>query len=549
MKDRLRQKTLVRAIRDAEVFEAQTLSLQAELLRLQRELEDVKQAFSQAHSADLVEANEQLVLAALQAESVAESASLTLHDLTRASQRDALTNLPNRALLMDRLENAIPSAQRRDTRIALLFIDLDQFKAINDTLGHMVGDEVLRQVARRLETVVRDSDTISRYGGDEFLILLTEVGQASDSAQIAAKILVALNDPCVIGRHSLRLSASIGIALYPEDGEDAATLINRADVAMYRAKRSGGGTFEFHAEQAGLEPAPAPRVGPAPDASRELQTPRHRFVMTAREPRLRDLREANEKLLLAVLNAQELDRRAEEARCRQIRFLEMVANDLRKPLTPIRAAAGLFGRTDPDAPMRARLPAIIRRQVGRMSRLVDELVKVSHVGSDHFMLEMRRIDLNGVLGRAADQCRPALDAKCQRLTLELPADMPAVQGQATRLIRVFSRLIENASAHSAEGSQIGLSAAVLDGTVRVTVSDCGTGIAEDALPGLFDPYRMDSTPRTRKRSRSGMALYAIRDLLEAHGGSVLARSAGPGLGSQFVVTLPAEPPPVAESGT
>lgn len=538
--------TRARAIRNADRFEAQALTLQGELLRLQGELEEVKRAFSQAHSADLVEANEQLVLAALQAESVAESASLTLHDLTRASQRDALTNLPNRALMTDRLENAIPSAQRRGTRIALLFIDLDFFKAINDTLGHMVGDEVLRQVARRLETVVRDSDTISRYGGDEFLILLTEVGRASDAAQIAAKILVALNDPCVIGRHSLRLSASIGIVLYPEDGEDATTLINRADVAMYRAKRSGGGTFEFHLERAGQEPAPAARIGPVPDAHPEAALPHRGLVMTEPDPHLRDLRDANENLLLAVLEAQELERQAEQARYRQIRFLELVVSDLRKPLMPIRAAAGMFSRTQPDEPLRARLPAIIRRQVGRMSRLVDDLVKVSHVGSDHFMLEMRWIDMNGILGRAADQCRPALDAKCQRLTLELPPEMPGVQGHAVRLTRVFSRLIENASAHSAEGSEIGLSAVALDGTVRITVTDRGTGIGNEALPGLFDPFRQDAHPR--RRGRTGMALYAIRDLVEAHGGSVQVRSAGPGLGSQFVVELPAEPLRLTESG-
>jgi diguanylate cyclase (GGDEF)-like protein len=220
-----------------ELLAKQADGVRAEIIRSRRELAQVQQDFSGARAAQLLEANEKLVLAALQAETIAEAATGHLDELARSSQRDALTDTPNRALMLDRLENGIALARRHVTRLAVLFLDLDQFKHINDTLGHGVGDEVLRLVARRLESVVRASDTVSRHGGDEFLLLVGEISQPSDAAVIGAKILAVLTAPCRIGDHLLRLSASLGIATYPEDGEDAATLISRADAAMYRSKR------------------------------------------------------------------------------------------------------------------------------------------------------------------------------------------------------------------------------------------------------------------------------------------------------------------------
>ncbi|HET7157470.1 MAG TPA: GGDEF domain-containing protein, partial [Burkholderiales bacterium] len=193
-------------------------------------------------------ANEQLVLAALRAETLAETTVHQLDDLTRSSQRDVLTGTPNRALMLDRLASAIAIARRRGTRTAVLFLDLDAFKQINDTLGHAAGDELLQVVARRLESVVRDSDTVSRHSGDEFLVLLADISQASDASLIAGKMLDALAEPTQMGTQMLNITASLGIAIYPDDGEDVGTLINRADAAMYRAKRNGRARFEFHGE-------------------------------------------------------------------------------------------------------------------------------------------------------------------------------------------------------------------------------------------------------------------------------------------------------------
>ena len=236
------------------------LNVEAEQLltrlgKLRQSLVEMRRELNQtiATTTPLVEANEQLVLAALHAEAVAETAVSTLGEVARTSQHDPLTNLPNRLLMLDRFDTAIAAARRHDTRIAVLFVDLDGFKNINDTLGHAVGDQVLQLVARRLQSTVRDSDTVSRYGGEEFVVLLPEISRAADAAVIARKLLNAIAAPSRVGEHRLALSASVGITIYPEDGEDAATLITRADDAMYRAKRRHPGEFEFYADKLSLQ--------------------------------------------------------------------------------------------------------------------------------------------------------------------------------------------------------------------------------------------------------------------------------------------------------
>jgi len=205
----------------------------------------------ETRAARLREANQQLVLATLKAEALACTATSKLEEVTRSSQRDALTDTPNRIMMHDRLERAISTARRHGTRFAVFFLDLDRFKQINDTLGHTVGDTVMQLVAHRLKSAVRDSDTVSRYGGDEFLILLNDISQASDAALIAANLLATLAAPSGVGDNVFHLSASLGITIYPEDGSDSATLIDRADSAMYRAKKRGGGRFELYSHLTG----------------------------------------------------------------------------------------------------------------------------------------------------------------------------------------------------------------------------------------------------------------------------------------------------------
>jgi diguanylate cyclase (GGDEF)-like protein len=224
----------------------QVAGLRAELARLQLELATARAATPDTLGAHLREANEQLVLSALRAQESADTAADQFDQLIRNSQLDGLTRTPNRALMLDRLEQAMALARRHGTRTAVLFIDLDAFKPVNDTLGHGVGDALLQLTARRLESVVRESDTVCRYGGDEFLVVLAEVLQVADARLIAEKMLAAVAAPCVIQTHALQMAASIGIALYPDDGDDVTSLIRHADAAMYRIKHRGGDGFERH---------------------------------------------------------------------------------------------------------------------------------------------------------------------------------------------------------------------------------------------------------------------------------------------------------------
>ena len=166
--------------------------------------------------------------------------------LLHLAEHDALTELPNRLLLSDRLTRSIALSRRYGRRLAVLFIDCDKFKHINDTLGHAIGDQVLRSIARRLTACVRESDTVSRHGGDEFLILLSEVDQTDDAGLIAEKIVQSVSEPHHIAGHQLQLTVSVGISLYPEDGQDAHSLIMHADAAMYHAKNSGRNRVGFY---------------------------------------------------------------------------------------------------------------------------------------------------------------------------------------------------------------------------------------------------------------------------------------------------------------
>src|ERR1700723_1819120 len=161
---------------------------------------------------------------------------------------DALTGLPNRRLLEDRLTQALASARRQKGRVALLFLDLDRLKDINDSLGHPVGDLLLQEVAERLKKFGRAQDTVARLGGDEFLIALTQIKDIPDAAVAAERLMDAMTAEFVIQGHSLIASCSIGISIFPEHGADCETLIKNADVAMYSAKADGRDNFRFFAE-------------------------------------------------------------------------------------------------------------------------------------------------------------------------------------------------------------------------------------------------------------------------------------------------------------
>ena len=165
--------------------------------------------------------------------------------IERLAHRDSLTGLANRYTLEARLDQLVADARRHDRSLAVMFLDMDNFKVINDTLGHGIGDQFLCQIAQRLTTTVRDNDIVARLGGDEFVVVLAEVIAPRDASGVASKIIEVLNQPITLGSHALRASASIGICFYPRDGRDRGALMQSADIAMYHAKKAGKGVFHF----------------------------------------------------------------------------------------------------------------------------------------------------------------------------------------------------------------------------------------------------------------------------------------------------------------
>ena len=198
------------------------------------------QAEATVRTADeLREANERLVVATVNAQAMMELAQQTTAQMSFMAEHDFLTGLPNRALLTDRLSQALALARRHSGQVALLYIDLDHFKHINDSLGHGVGDQLLQSVATRLQACVRLTDTVSRQGGDEFVVLLSEVTSVEAAGQAAEKLVASMAAPHLIGGHRFHVTMSIGISIYPDHGVDIASLVMSADTAMYLAKRQG----------------------------------------------------------------------------------------------------------------------------------------------------------------------------------------------------------------------------------------------------------------------------------------------------------------------
>lgn len=192
----------------------------------------------------------------------ASRSQVMLERMAYLAQHDALTGLPNRALLMERLSRAIGLARRHRHLVALLYLDLDSFKPINDSLGHALGDSLLQSVAGRLHDCMRDIDTVCRQGGDEFVILLAEIRKPEDAIKVADKLLAVLSRPFRIQGHELFITLSIGISLYPHDADDAETLMHNADMAMYHTKRNGRNGHQCFTTEMNTRPLQRRRTEP-----------------------------------------------------------------------------------------------------------------------------------------------------------------------------------------------------------------------------------------------------------------------------------------------
>ena len=534
----------LQAARELAQVQAETVLARAELASIRRAMAEADQRLRSREAATLVEANEQLVLGLLQAQEEAETASMALDEAERVATIDALTGLPNRTLLHDRFTQAIANAKRRGDRIALFFLDLDRFKDINDTLGHAFGDLALRHAAQCLSAAVRESDTVSRHGGDEFLIMVGEVSKVADAARVADKVIAALGVPARIGDHVLRLAASVGISIYPDDGDDPQTLIGLADAAMYQAKQRGLGGHAFHGKMPGAATPHHAAAELRVLAALRRPVTHYELALAEQAGRQAQMLEANEYLVVAALDAQQLQLAAEQAQQRQAQFLATLAHELRNPLAPIRTAAVLLSRSLTDESLLQRAHAVIERQVVHMSRLVDDLLDVTRVSTGKLRLEWAQVDLVEIIDQVVDACRPAIDTRLQRFTTQLPPEGVGIHGDPIRLAQIVRNLIDNASKYTPEGGQLALTLLAFDDTVELSVADNGIGITAEALPRVFEPFVQDEHATVFNGQGLGIGLTVARELVDAHGGSIVAHSDGCGLGSRFVVTLPRQRPSV-----
>jgi diguanylate cyclase len=357
---------------------SQIAAMRAVLVQLLQEVVVTEARLDHGDASLILQANEQLIVSALGAQLDADTAHGALDEASRLGGLDALTGLPNRTVLLDRFELAIANAKRHGNRVAVLFLDLDAFKQINDNFGHESGDRALQLVASCLSSLVRETDTVSRHGGDEFVVLLAEVTTVADAQTVAAKVNAALVSYSEIDSQQLRLQASIGIAMYPEDGEDARTLIAFADAAMYRAKKR-----ELHDAALPGDPSLVPTI-PSAELPESRQRPRseHDAAHLEQAQRHRDLREANESLILAALGSQDLLAAAEETRRRQAELLAMVARELSDPHAPIRVAASTLGMTGAEATLLPHVQRVIEEQADRLARMVKAVLEQQAHGTD-----------------------------------------------------------------------------------------------------------------------------------------------------------------------
>lgn len=482
--------------------------------------------------ARLKDVNEALLCSALDAQTRAEHLDRELDELAHAAKLDPLTRLPDRLHLLDRFEHAMAQARRNGTKVAILFVDLDGFKQINDSLGHTVGDQVLQWAAQAIVGAVREVDTVSRHGGDEFVIVLDVVSDADIATVVAQKIIAALAHECRVGEFRVRVSASIGVSLFPDHGEEASTLIERADAAMYQAKRGGAGAFCVHGDapahtsaHAGTASAPSITLGTG-----QLQ-----------------LQEANSELVLAALDAQQLLSACEKAQKRQTAFMGVLAHELRSPLTPIRIAAGMLGRAGDDDALQAELKSVIDGQVTRMAALVGDLLEVSRMRTGKLRLSWQCIDLVGVVRDAVDSARLSAEEDGQHLSLAVPGQALLIRGDPARLTQVFANLLDNAARYTPNDGRIDVEVVPGEGVAQVVFDDSGIGITKDALPQIFEPFVQDTHAVACSKSGLGIGLTVVHELVLAHGGSIEASSEGPGCGSRFVVTLPLDSAPGASA--
>ncbi|WP_426106613.1 diguanylate cyclase domain-containing protein [Massilia sp. TSP1-1-2] len=478
---------------------------------------------------ELVEANEKLVMAMLQAHSERDASEKRLRDITFSAGLDALTGLSSRVLLLDRFQHAIVNAKRRGERLALLFLGLDKFKHINDTFGHATGDQVLKIAARCFTAASRKADTVCRYGGAEFVILLEEISEVSDVVAVVEQIISSLRAPHRVGTYAIRLTASIGISLYPDNGDEAEMLIALAEKAMCAAKRIGNGRFFFCGKTISHEILGTHLVPPLMP---------HKNLLAEKDRREKLRRSADEQLANSTLTAQELRAGADQALRRQTEFLALFAHELRNPLSSLRNVLSVLKQAPPEAAIGMKVQDIIDRQVVHMSTLLDDVLDMSRISTGKLRLKRTLVDILEVIAQVVETTHASIDERRQILCCDLPDFPVEIFADPTRLNQIFGNLLDNASKYTPKDKTIELTVEINETSVIVEITDTGIGITAEALPNVFKLFVQDSHATRFDGKGLGIGLALVKELVEAHGGSVTANSDGRGLGSQFRVTLP-----------
>lgn len=510
---------------EAEVamLETKTLSARAELAHVLADLAQAQAQLGSHHLQQLLEANEQLVIDAVRSRDMAESAALRVSELTKSSELDGLTGLPNRVLLFDRFSQALTHAKRRDNRLALLFLDLDKFKHINDSLGHKVGDAVLRAVGQCLNDCVREVDTVCRLGGDEFVLLLTEVASAADPGRVADKLLASLAQLTTVNGLAVQVSASIGIAVFPDDAADVERLVDCADQAMYRSKRAGGNGYRFFSLQ-----------DPHADAT---------LPGKSRDVGGAQLLEANQNLVLSAMAASAVAEQQklllkdlQHAASNKDEFLSVLGHELRNPLAPLvttldvmRLRAGGYETVE---------HATMRRHLGHLMRLVGDLQDVAKIATGKVDLRLERVQIGDVAAEAIAMARPLLEQRQQRFSFNEAPQSLTCRGDPVRLEQCIANLLINAAKYTPPGGTILLTTRQDGEQAVITVKDDGRGISAEALPDVFNLFFQERGDAQLRDAGLGVGLALVRSLVGLHSGSVSVHSGGIGLGSEFTIRLP-----------
>ncbi len=549
---------------------------------------------------DLRDANERLVLATVEAQRQAEAAQSESAGHAYAAEHDFLTGLPNRSLLTDRLTQAISLARRNGKSLALMYLDIDNFKLINDTLGHTLGDQVLQSVAQRLLACLRASDTLCRQGGDEFVVLLPEVEALDDAALIARKFLAAMARPQMIDGRPVPVTLSIGISRYPDDGQDLEAVVRHADAAMYRAKALGRNNVQvFAPDMAHPDDLPVPaapralrgrpegsgmartrHAGSRRRASRPGALPRRLAQVDRRlASRLRSvapvaqaigttraqLQEANECLVIAAVKAQSMAEEADRATAEIARLSRMerqlqevqkqeslgvlaggVAHDFNNLLTAILGNASMGATAVEEHGNAAPYFAVIEKTAHRAADLTRQLL--AYVGKGH--QDLAEVDL-GVVVKEISLLLQASIPSSVTLAFDLSERLPFVKGDATQIFQVLLNLITNAS-ESFEGAPGHIAVRTQSEALPEARGESPDWVLP-AAPGRFATLEVTDSGAgmapevlarifepffSTKFTGRGLGLAAVIGIIRSHGGGLTVRSR-PGCGSSFKIYLPA----------